>query len=59
VLRRLARRQRWSLEFVSDTLTLFSETDWMHKHYDQAVADGERAVAINPTRGAVMFSQMF
>jgi tetratricopeptide (TPR) repeat protein len=32
----------------SSALTLLSESDWMHWRYDQAVADGERAVAINP-----------
>jgi adenylate cyclase len=32
----------------SDALTLLCECDWMHSHYDQAVADGERAVALNP-----------
>jgi adenylate cyclase len=32
----------------SSALTLLSESDWMHLRYDQAVADGERAVAINP-----------
>jgi adenylate cyclase len=29
-------------------LALLSESDWMQMRYDQAVADGERAVAINP-----------
>jgi adenylate cyclase len=32
----------------SDALTLMCESDWMHSHYDQAVADGERAVTITP-----------
>jgi len=32
----------------SDALTLMCESDWMHSHFDQAVADGERAVAITP-----------
>jgi len=29
-------------------LTLISQDDWMERRYDQAVADGERAVALNP-----------
>jgi adenylate cyclase len=29
-------------------LTLISQDDWMEGRYDQAVADGERAVAFNP-----------
>ena len=32
----------------SDALALLCESDWMHLRYDQAVADGERAVTINP-----------
>jgi adenylate cyclase len=35
-------------ESNSDALALLCEVDWMHKRYDQAVADGKRAVAINP-----------
>jgi adenylate cyclase len=32
----------------SSALALLCEVDWMQGRYDQAVADGERAVAINP-----------
>jgi adenylate cyclase len=32
----------------SSALSLLCESDWMRLQYDQAVADGERAVAINP-----------
>ena len=32
----------------SSALALLSEIDWMQSRYDQAVADGKRAVAINP-----------
>jgi adenylate cyclase len=32
----------------TDALALLCESDWMQGRYDQAVADGERAVAINP-----------
>jgi len=32
----------------STALALLSSSDWMQGRYDQAVADGERAVAINP-----------
>ncbi len=32
----------------SSALALLSEIDWMQLRYDQAVSDGERAVAINP-----------
>jgi len=35
-------------ESNSDALALLCEVDWVHLRYDQAVADGERAVAINP-----------
>jgi adenylate cyclase len=35
-------------ESNSDALALLCEVDWMHKRYDQAVADAKRAVAINP-----------
>ena len=35
-------------ESNSDALALLCEIDWMNKRYDQAVADGKRAVAINP-----------
>jgi adenylate cyclase len=35
-------------ESNNDALALLCEVDWMHLRYDQAVADGERAVAINP-----------
>jgi adenylate cyclase len=32
----------------SSALALLSDSDWMQGRHDQAVADGERAVAINP-----------
>ena len=32
----------------SDALALLSCVDWLQRRFDQAVADGERAVAINP-----------
>src|SRR5882757_2615602 len=32
----------------SSALALLGDSDWMQGRYDQAVADGERAVAINP-----------
>ena len=32
----------------SDALALLSDIDWMQMRFDQAVIDGERAVAINP-----------
>ncbi len=32
----------------SNALALLSESDWMQGRHDQAVVDGERAVAINP-----------
>jgi adenylate cyclase len=32
----------------SSALTLLCHVDWMHLRYDQAVADGKRAVVINP-----------
>jgi adenylate cyclase len=32
----------------SSALALLSDSDWMQGRYDQAVADGQRAVAINP-----------
>jgi adenylate cyclase len=36
----------------SSALALLSEIDWMQLRYDQAVADGKRAVAINPNYAA-------
>jgi adenylate cyclase len=32
----------------SDALALVSEIDWLQRQYDKSIADGERAVAINP-----------
>lgn len=31
-----------------DALALITELDWLQGHFEQAVADGKRAVAINP-----------
>jgi adenylate cyclase len=40
----------------SSALSLLCESDWMQKRYDQAVADGERAVAINPNYAGGFFA---
>jgi adenylate cyclase len=40
----------------STALALLCESDWMQLRYDQAVADGERAVAINPNYAGGFFS---
>jgi adenylate cyclase len=40
----------------SSALRLLCESDWMQLRYDQAVADGERAVAINPNYAGGFFS---
>jgi tetratricopeptide (TPR) repeat protein len=43
----------------SDALTLLSRVEWMQKRFDQAVAAGKRAVAINPNyaQGYVALSE--
>ena len=40
-------------------LGLLCEIDWKRRHYDKAIAEGERAVAINPnySNGYVALSQ--
>jgi adenylate cyclase len=40
----------------STALSMLCESDWMQLRYDQAVADGERAVAINPNYAAGFFA---
>ena len=40
----------------SSALSLLCESDWMQMRYDQAVTDGERAVAINPNYAGGFFS---
>jgi adenylate cyclase len=40
----------------SSALALLGDSDWMQGRYDQAVADGERAVAINPNYAIGFFS---
>jgi adenylate cyclase len=39
-----------------DALSLLCESDWMQLRYDQAIADGERAVAINPNYAGGFFA---
>jgi adenylate cyclase len=45
----------------SSALALLSEMDWMQMRFDQAVRDGERAVAINPNyaQGYFVLSDVF
>jgi adenylate cyclase len=40
----------------SSALSLLCESDWMQMRYDQAVADGKRAVAINPNYAIGFFA---
>jgi adenylate cyclase len=40
----------------SSALALLGDSDWMQGRYDQAVADGERAVAINPNYAIGFFA---
>ena len=40
----------------SSALSLLCESDWMQMRYDQSVADGERAVAINPNYAGGFFA---
>jgi adenylate cyclase len=40
----------------SSALALLGDSDWMQGRYDQSVADGERAVAINPNYAIGFFS---
>src|SRR6266851_5267727 len=40
----------------SSALALLGDNDWMQGRYDQAVADGERAVAINPNYAIGFFA---
>jgi len=44
----LARKALTLNDSSSSALALLSEIDWMQMRFDQAVTDGERAVAINP-----------
>jgi adenylate cyclase len=48
----LAQRSLALDDTDSTALSLLCESDWMQSRYDQAVADGERAVAINPNFAA-------
>ena len=46
--RELAQKALALDDSEGDALALITELDWMQGHFEQAIADGRRAVAINP-----------